>query len=227
MSEDSQHGYRQYFLIRGRTDRCEPSAINRLVRLDDGSGWLTVRDDGDGSYEDLAASVRSQFIEWIDTLGQESAVAQNLKQPITCWEKIRPDGPKAYSPVKIVDWIYLIVENICTSDGTIFEPNAFLRFGCRSLFLEREGQLVKRESTFCALDFYCRLQRQGIGLLLFSEALNHHNISASHVAFDRPTSAMVDFLQKHFSLSDPVLQHNRFVIFSHFFDDVEPQNKIM
>ena len=220
----SMRNDRHFFLVRGRTDRCESSAISRLVRRDNGSGWAAVPDGGDQSYDDVSDSVNRHFIEWIDTLGQESAAAQNLKQPITCWEKMRPDGPKAYSPVKIVDWIYLIVEKTA-GDETVFEPNAFLRFGSRSLFLEKEGKLVKREFTFCALDFYCRLQRQGLGLLLFSEALRHHRIAACRVAFDRPTAAMVRFLQKHFSLGDPLVQHNRFVIFSQFFD--EPAHTIM
>lgn len=198
--------------------------IRRLVprsRTGDRCEWAVIGEDGgDERHENVSRDVRQHFIQWIDTLGQESAIAQNLKQPITCWEKIRPDGAKAYSPVKIVDWIYLIIEQ---KDGTevSYDPISFLRFGSRSLFLEKEGQLVRQDTTFCALDFYCREQRNGFGLLLFSEALRHHAMTAQNVAFDRPTPAMVSFLQKHFSLRNPMAQHNRFVIFDGFFNDVQ------
>jgi hypothetical protein len=212
----SQLSDRIFYLIRGQTDRSETSAIDRIVQND--GVWIRSADDENQDEDDVRQDVSKNLIQWIDLLGQESAAAQNLKQPITCWEKIRPDGPKSYSPVKIVDWIYLMIERKSENDTFSYEPIAFLRFGCRSLFLEQQGQLVKRESTFCALDFYSRVQRQGIGLFLFSEALQHHGIEAHNVAFDRPTAAMISFVQKHFSLGHPLPQHNRFVIFDHFFD---------
>ena len=213
--------------VTARTDGREASVAGRLqwrgIGGDPHRGEWTLAPEGACTTvgDSLTRAVKDSFVEWIDTLGQESAKAQGLKQAITCKDRLRPDGGKAArSPQNTIDWLYLLVSSTGQSsaaEAAALEPVAFLRIGQRALFLENEGRLVKRDPTLCALDFYSRVQRRGLGLFLLSQALQEHAITAQRLAFDRPTQAMVSFLQKHFCLQQPLPQHNRFVIFSDFF----------
>ena len=216
---------RKYFLVICRSDSSEPIAVSRLHASTDGSvQWQVSADDGSGdgsrSLDDLRRSFKANFASWLDTLGQESAQAQQLKQAVTSWEKLRPDGMRAYrvSVSNCTDTIFLLIEE--QEDGEpSFQATALLRLGNRRLFLEQEGQLVQHDSVLSVLDFYCREQRKGFGLLLMSQALSHLSTSAARLAFDRPSPAMLAFLCKHFGLIDARRQHNNFVIFDDFFKD--------
>lgn len=44
-------------------------------------------------------------------------------------------------------------------------------------------------------------------------------MEAKHLAIDRPSKKMLQFMQKHYSLKKLVDQGNNFVIFEEFFDN--------
>lgn len=165
--------------------------------------------------ENICTILDKYFQTWIDELGIESAEAQQLKQPITTSETLRNGGLKPASPVKYNDTLYLLITE---EPGGIINPVAFLRIGKRCLYFDHDGQLEQVRDVLCALDFYSRIQRRGIGYLLLSSALKEFAVDAYQLAFDRPTSAMLLFLSKHFGLTNPIEQHNHFVIFAGFFE---------
>lgn len=49
--------------------------------------------------------------------------------------------------------------------------------------------------------------------------LNDENIKPDKIAYDRPSSKLFDFLNKHYSLNKYVPQNNNFVIFDDYFDN--------
>lgn len=181
--------------------------------------------------------IKSKLESWVDELGSHSAQAQGLKESITSYSKFIRGSFRPHSPHKNADSIYFLIR-LTTING-ITDPVAlgFVRIGCRNLFFENQGQLVNvpqcisilgrylmyfstksRKLIVLALsDFYLSQQRQGFGYLLLSHVLSEKSICIDQCAFDRPTSAMLSFLSKHFNLKRPREQHNRFVIFDEFF----------
>ncbi|CAG2177988.1 unnamed protein product, partial [Oppiella nova] len=151
----------------------------------------------------------SQLSEWIDTLGEESAKAQLLKQSITSYNKLIDERND--------DKIYLLLkvdQNVsnCSAVG-------FVRLGARNLWFSDKSNtnLTQFQNCFCILDFYIRDQRQGLGFVLISSVMRSVSTSAAQFAYDRPTEAMLAFLRKHFGLRQALPQHNHFVIFDDFF----------
>lgn len=132
------------------------------------------------------------------------------------------------SPVKFSDWIYLLV-SVKTDDGhsSVSDacPVGFLRFGHRSLFLSDASVdkiLVRVDEAICALDFYLRERRKGLGNFLMKNMISFLSIkSPCEIAFDKPTEAMISFLHKNFNLQSPIYQANNYVIFNGFFDAIE------
>ncbi|CAG2102563.1 unnamed protein product [Medioppia subpectinata] len=159
----------------------------------------------------------SQLSEWIDTLGEESAKAQRLKQPITSYNRLIDD--------KSDDKIYLLVK--VDQNVTNWSAVGFVRVGTRNLWFadKYNTNLRQYQNCFCILGlhlyeylnyFYIRNQRQGLGHLLISSVMKCVSTPADQFAYDRPTQAMLSFLCKHFGLQRPVTQHNHFVIFENF-----------
>lgn len=184
----------------------------------------------------IPGEIKDSIETWIDTLGIESASAQGLKQPITSSNILKNGSIRIHSPVKFCDWIYLLLsiddENENEDEITkskcnikkskkIFNPIGFLRFGHRSLFLSDPSVnkiLVRVNNVICALDFYVRQQRKGLGNFLMKQMISYMSIkSPEQIAFDKPTEAMISFLLKNFNLESPIYQANKYVIFSGFF----------
>lgn len=163
--------------------------------------------------DDLLTNLKPQISDVINALGEESAVAQGLKKPITIFDKFL-NGSIA-SPVKRRDFIYIAFK-VDLSNNQL-EALGFIRVGYRSLFFDHAGELCKVDDCLAALDFYLRQRRCGLGYLLLSTALKECDKTANKCAYDRPTSAMLSFLEKHFALGQPRFQHNHYVIFDSFF----------
>ena len=198
-------------------------------------------DDHNGS-EIISQEISEKFCQWIDLLGQESAVvslkpfynswftnciriqALKLKQPITFSFKGSIYGSYG-SPHKYLDDIHMLI-GITTTGPTRgnpktridIEPIGFIRVGFRTLFFpDPNGDMQKIPKAFSALDFYCRIQRQGFGLLIFNQMMSYHQVNPSMIAFDKPTDAMISFLTKHFKdLGEPNETHIKYVIFRSF-----------
>uniref|UniRef100_A0A3Q2PM13 N-acetyltransferase domain-containing protein n=1 Tax=Fundulus heteroclitus TaxID=8078 RepID=A0A3Q2PM13_FUNHE len=84
----------------------------------------------------------------------------------------------------------------------------FLKVGYKKLFLlDRNGAHVEAE-PLCVLDFYVAetLQRHGYGLELFKFMLQHQNVEPELMAYDRPSTKLLAFLAKHYSLIQSVPQ---------------------
>ncbi|RWS31490.1 hypothetical protein B4U80_04255 [Leptotrombidium deliense] len=159
------------------------------------------------SLHSLQNRVECTLEQTINQLGVESAKAQNLKAPITSFQRLL-NGSFPNSPTKYSDCIYLLLT--CDSNED-FSVLGFIKTGNRSLYLQRDVML------HLVADFYVRERRKGFGFLLFSQMLKFENVKAKNCAIDRPTPCMLSFLKKHFSLENPLPQHNRYVIFDGFF----------
>ncbi|KAI1301472.1 Alpha-tubulin N-acetyltransferase [Halotydeus destructor] len=163
----------------------------------------------------LKTLIEENISEWMNNLGEKSAREQELKVPITSFEKFLNVAHNPYSPVKLIDTIHLLLR--VESNGTKVVPLGFLRTGIRSLYFDKNGTLTQVNDCFSVLDFFVEEQRKGHGRILFSQVLEMSNKNAVKCAIDRPSTAMISFLNKHFSLENPLEQHNRYVIFDGFF----------
>ena len=67
----------------------------------------------------------------------------------------------------------------------------------------------------CVLDFYVHenCQRQGVGKKLFDHMLKDQGVEPHVLAYDRPSSKLLSFLNKYFQLASYVPQNNNFVVF--------------
>uniref|UniRef100_A0A3Q0KS30 N-acetyltransferase domain-containing protein n=2 Tax=Schistosoma mansoni TaxID=6183 RepID=A0A3Q0KS30_SCHMA len=98
----------------------------------------------------------------------------------------------------------------------------FLKTGRKRLFVhDRRGVCVECV-PLCVLDFYVHEahQRKGCGKKLFDFMLKIENIHPSYLAIDLPSKKMIQFLQKHYHLKNPIYSPNNFVIYSGFFDKI-------
>ncbi|XP_050441424.1 alpha-tubulin N-acetyltransferase 1-like [Adelges cooleyi] len=150
----------------------------------------------------------------IDGMGNASAIAQELKSPITSAEKL----------VNSDHVIYVMTEH--PEEGR-FAVVGILKMGLKKLYLyDKEGSRSE-EMVYCLLDFYIHetRQRKGYGKRLFEYMLMDTDMEAKHLAIDKPTKKLLQFMWKHYSLSKLVNQGNNFVIFEEFFNDSVAERK--
>ena len=137
-----------------------------------------------------------EILQDIDNLGKLSAIAQNLKVPITSRDKLTSEHH-----------IVLAMEN-----GHL---KGYLKYGSKKLYFYRKnGSVVCKESVMCVLDFYVvsESQRQGIGHKLFESFLSMVKIDPALCAYDRPSPKLYGFLAKYYSLKALDLQPNNYAI---------------
>ncbi|XP_036001533.1 alpha-tubulin N-acetyltransferase 1 isoform X2 [Fundulus heteroclitus] len=152
---------------------------------------------------DLVANI----VTVVDELGRASARAQQLPAPITSASKLQSQKHQ----------VYLMKDRESSRGSGIVV--GFLKVGYKKLFLlDRNGAHVEAE-PLCVLDFYVAetLQRHGYGLELFKFMLQHQNVEPELMAYDRPSTKLLAFLAKHYSLIQSVPQVNNFVAFEGFF----------
>jgi len=144
----------------------------------------------------------------IDEMGKASAIAQELKSPVTSADKL----------VNSDHILYLMTEH---NTPEHFAVVGILKMGWKKLYLFDKAGSRSEALVYCLLDFYIHetRQRKGYGKRLFEKMLQDINLEAKHLAIDKPTDKLLQFMWKHFQLSKLVNQGNNFVIYEEFFDD--------
>ncbi|XP_025410930.1 alpha-tubulin N-acetyltransferase 1-like [Sipha flava] len=144
----------------------------------------------------------------IDEMGKASAVAQELKTPVTSADKL----------VNSDHIVYLMTEHDKPGHFTVV---GILKMGWKKLFLYDKAGSRSEALVYCLLDFYIHesKQRKGYGKRLIEYMLQDIDLEAKHLAIDKPTKKLMQFMWKHFQLSKLVNQGNNFVIFEEFFDE--------
>ena len=156
---------------------------------------------GASALSELDADSRSCFEKHIDHLGVQSGVSQALNGPITTFSKLLA------SPSHVT---------ITYSDDNNI-PIGFIKYGSKDLyFYKKNGEVVQKVNHICLLDFYVSeiIQRSGIGLTLFRSMMDAigHPMPCT-LAYDRPSPKLILFMAKHFNLTLPDLQPNKYTIF--------------
>jgi alpha-tubulin N-acetyltransferase 1 len=144
-----------------------------------------------------------QISEIIDTMGRESARAQNLHSTITTSQKFYSSSDNK---------IYLKIQ-----DNKVV---GMLKTGFRNLFYTNEIGKILEIKPLCLLDFYVNesFQRTGYGKALYEFMLRYENATPNKIAIDRPSNKLIGFMRKHYSLSDYVPQSNHYVVYRLFFN---------
>lgn len=156
-----------------------------------------------------ADDVATKIEEIINKLGQASANAQNLSQPITTAEKFINKDQNIY---------LLIDEKGQSGRGNV---TGILKTGRKKLYLFDDKGEQKQVFPICLLDFYIHesQQRSGKGKMLFEHMLKVEHTQPAHLAIDRPSAKLLNFLEKHYGLSRKLPQSNNFVIYDGFFNN--------
>ena len=143
----------------------------------------------------------------VDDMGSASARAQGLYMPITTLSKV----------VQCKHSLYILKE--MSGDQGKSKVLGILKTGKKRLFLtDLMGRMHESESS-CVLDFYVHesKQRSGCGKKLFEAMLQEEESSPGRIPYDRPSPKLLGFLQKHYSLNQPIRQNNNYVVFPPFF----------
>jgi len=160
-----------------------------------------------------AATIRRQVATVLDVLGEASARAQGLKNPITSGSKmLSTEGQTAY----------ILVDKY--GNNGLGSVVGLLKVGRKKLFLLDEVGNHNEMLPQCVLDFYVveNRQRSGCGKRLFEYMLRNEGVDPRYLAIDRPSPKLISFLQKHYGLVRIIPQINNYVIFSGFFKN-QPQ----
>ncbi|XP_052565851.1 alpha-tubulin N-acetyltransferase isoform X2 [Culex pipiens pallens] len=180
---------------------CHPLFRQRIVRINNSllpTGFTAP-------CRRTALDATAQISEIINFIGQLSAQAQGLSNPVTTSQKLRNSDHHIY---------------------LMFEPNekhglvvGILKVGHKSLYVfDQNGETVNVTAP-CVLDFYVHESRQrgGLGRELFEHMLNEEKIQPQSLAIDRPSEKLLGFLQKHYGLYNKIPQMNNFVVYEGFF----------
>lgn len=154
--------------------------------------------------------LKQKMVTILDVMGEASAQAQGLKNPITSGSKMLASEGQT---------VYLLVDRKAVSGaGAVV---GMLKVGRKKLFLLDNCGKPNELSPLCVLDFYVteRRQRTGCGKLLFETMLRREGVEPRYLAIDRPSEKLISFLKKHYGLSGIIPQVNNYVIFSGFFKD--------
>ena len=150
-----------------------------------------------------ASALDPDTAKQLDELGCLSGVAQQLKGPITTSEKVAAAGQNQTL--------------LLCRDGAL-QVRGYIKYGPKDLYLYRKNGSILTCSPPCLLDFYVHedVQRGGLGLRLFQAMLEDLGVAPHLIAYDRPSPKLIGFMRKHFGLTKPDLQPNKFCIFECF-----------
>jgi len=152
--------------------------------------------------------LKSKIAVIIDEMGKASAVAQELKSPVTSAAKLANSDHV----------VYMMTEHNAPGH---FSVVGILKMGWKKLYLFDKSGSRSEAMVYCLLDFYIHesKQRKGYGSRLMNYMLQDIDLEAKHLAIDKPTKKLLQFMWKHYQLSKLVNQGNNFVIYEEFFDD--------
>ncbi|KAH7977968.1 hypothetical protein HPB49_004102 [Dermacentor silvarum] len=141
----------------------------------------------------------------IDALGKASCAAQGLPAPVTTSDRLQSSGHR----------VYVLVEPNARGGAVL----GLLKVGFKQLFLRDGHSRLCQVRPLCLLDFYVQQsrQRQGYGRRLFDRMAQTEQIAADQLAIDQPSEKMLAFMERHFSLTQPLPQSNHFAVFPGFF----------
>ncbi|KAK9752381.1 GNAT acetyltransferase, Mec-17 [Popillia japonica] len=149
----------------------------------------------------------SKVSDVVNAMGEASATAQGLTKPITTSDRLRNSEHKLY---------LLIDQNANNGKGAV---TGMLKTGKKGLYVfDRDGHHYQVQPS-CVLDFYIHetKQRMGLGKKLFEHMLTKEQSEPVKMAIDRPSDKFLGFLNKHYSLNNPVRQIDlvtNFLVFS-------------
>jgi len=147
---------------------------------------------------------RDYLVQILDRMGEASSRAQGLKHVITNYSKFSTSGDNR---------LYMKIDNnkVC----------GILKVGQRNLFHYDGNGKVRELRPLCVLDFYVHesVQRGGMGKLLFEKMLATESIEPRKLAYDRPSTKLIGFLNKHYGLSKYTPQNNNYVIFNQYWEN--------
>uniref|UniRef100_A0A1I7TJL8 Alpha-tubulin N-acetyltransferase n=1 Tax=Caenorhabditis tropicalis TaxID=1561998 RepID=A0A1I7TJL8_9PELO len=144
----------------------------------------------------------------IDSLGEMSSKFHGWKRVITMYEKIVDHEEDQI--------VYILWEKVNGSKSLL---KGILRVGYKTLYLTDNDQNQFMEKVMCILDFFVvpDEQRSGNGFKIFDTMLKNENVTPDQCAFDKPSAALQQFLEKYYGLKDPVTQTNKYAVFPNFF----------
>jgi hypothetical protein len=95
-----------------------------------------------------------------------------------------------------------------------------LKIGRKKLYIRDMRERSYELTPICILDFYVHetLQRQGHGHHLYDFMLKSETVEPGQVAIDKPSDSLLQFMSKHYGLTDPCWQNNNYVVYPVFFD---------
>ncbi|VVC37665.1 Gcn5-related N-acetyltransferase (GNAT) domain, ATAT-type [Cinara cedri] len=142
----------------------------------------------------------------IDEMGKASAVAQELKSPITSADEL----------VNSDHNLYVMTQNNMPEHFTVI---GILKMGWKNLYLYDTTGLRSESMVYCLMDFYIHnpKQRKGYGKRLLEYMLQDMNLDAKDLAIYKPTNTLLQFMAKHYKLSKLVDQGNNIVVYEDYF----------
>jgi len=151
---------------------------------------------------------RDYLVQILDRMGEASSRAQGLKHVITNYSKFSTSGDNR---------LYMKIDNnkVC----------GILKVGQRNLFHYDGYGKVRELRPLCVLDFYVHesVQRGGVGKALLEKMLATEAVEPRKLAYDRPSSKLIAFLNRHYGLSQYTPQNNNYVIFNQYWEDSNQQ----
>uniref|UniRef100_A0AC34GR24 Alpha-tubulin N-acetyltransferase n=1 Tax=Panagrolaimus sp. ES5 TaxID=591445 RepID=A0AC34GR24_9BILA len=151
----------------------------------------------------------------IDRIGTLSAKSQNLRKPLTTYDRIldSDDG----------QILYIYWKKPESSPFSLFI--GFLRIARKKLYLRDSDDKQFISEPVCILDFYIHESEQHseMGHELFDKMLETEGTEVSKIALDKPNEVLLSFLKKYYHLENPCWQSTNFVVFPAFFEGLKPQ----
>ncbi|KAH8336637.1 hypothetical protein KR074_009841, partial [Drosophila pseudoananassae] len=159
---------------------------------------------------------RCKLSQIIDEMGRRSALAQELRVPVTSADKMISSTNKQVT--------YLMADD----ESGRWAVTGLLKVGNKDLFLfDDKGKYRQTKQTPAILDFYIHesRQRRGLGKLIFDKMIADQGWTPGKCSVDRPSEKLINFLAKHFGLVRTIPQGNNFVLYQQFFDDEPPEGE--
>jgi alpha-tubulin N-acetyltransferase 1 len=151
----------------------------------------------------------------IDRIGELSAKSQNLRRPLTSYDRIFDSDEGQH--------LYIYWEKPEGSAFSIFL--GFLKISRKKLYLRDSDDKQFISSPICILDFYVHetAQNAEIGHQLFEKMLEVEEADVTKIAMDKPNEALLTFLKKYYNLENPVWQTTNFAVFPAFFEELKAE----